>query len=199
MSRGQLDTLQEPQGDDPSQGNRTDSPEPKEHVRVLQDGGYAVMERGEFHYFAPSDPVATRVSDPDQEDIEETSLKQSSIPQQRESVSLLKQWEGVVSSLDDDGIVNVRLFSGPADQEALSDFPIEEVSLPDQSLVRPGAVFYWAIAYRYWSNGQRTRESSIRFRRLPARRQEDWEEARQWARETMIGLGLQDSSDVDEA
>jgi hypothetical protein len=55
---------------------------------------------------------------------------------------------------------------GGPEEEA--EIPLEELSPHDLPLVRAGAVFYWTIGYRDSVTGQRTRQSSIVFRRLPA-------------------------------
>jgi hypothetical protein len=53
----------------------------------------------------------------------------------------------------------------------------DELSETDRGLVEPGAVFYWSIGYHDSLTGQRTRVSLIRFRRLPAWRQRELEDA----------------------
>lgn len=50
---------------------------------------------------------------------------------------------------------------------------LEEVPDSDQPLIRPGAAFYWSIGYQDRRSGQRTRASTLWFRRVP--RWEAWE------------------------
>ena len=93
----------------------------------------------------------------------------------------LQKWEGTILQVLDDSFFArlVDLMSGGPDEEA--EFPIEEVSDADRSLVEPGAVFYWNIGYIDSVSGQRTRASVIRFRRLPTWRSEELERAKRRA------------------
>lgn len=93
----------------------------------------------------------------------------------------LQKWEGTVLQILEDSFFArlVDLTSGGVDEEA--EFPVEEVSDADRSLIRPGAVFYWNIGYIDNISGQRTRASVIRFRRLPVWRPEELERARRKA------------------
>jgi hypothetical protein len=93
----------------------------------------------------------------------------------------LQKWEGTVLQILEDSFFArlVDLTSGGVDEEA--EFPVEEVSDADRSLITPGAVFYWNIGYIDSISGQRTRASMIRFRRLPVWRPEELERARRKA------------------
>ncbi len=46
-------------------------------------------------------------------------------------------------------------------------FDIEEISPSDRPLVKPGAVFYWAMTYRDEKDGTRRKAETIRFARQP--------------------------------
>lgn len=87
-------------------------------------------------------------------------------PRLDQSVALQK-WEGRVNAVGE-GHFEATLADltgdGPAEEAA---FDLDEVSPQDRALVKPGAVFYWSVGYRDAVKGQRTRESIIRFRRLP--------------------------------
>ena len=82
-----------------------------------------------------------------------------------------KAWLGTVTAvnittkLGDQGF-RARLVevAGPAME---GEFSLEEVSDDDRELVRVGAEFYWNFGY-VERCGQRSRESFLRFRRLPA-------------------------------
>lgn len=91
----------------------------------------------------------------------------------------LQKWEGTVVEVLDEGFFArlVDLTSAGVDEEA--EFPLEEISTADRSLIAPGAVFYWNIGYFDSLSGQRTRASVIRFRRLPVWRAEELERAKQ--------------------
>jgi len=101
----------------------------------------------------------------------------------------LQKWEGSILQVLDDSFFArlIDLTSGGSDEEA--EFPIEEVSDADRSLVEPGAVFYWNIGYIDSISGQRTRSSMIRFRRLPVWRSEELERARRRAQRLSDLLG----------
>jgi hypothetical protein len=51
------------------------------------------------------------------------------------------------------------------DEEA--EFSYNKITEDDIELIKPGAVFYWAIGYNHSGTGQKRRFSDIRFRRLP--------------------------------
>jgi hypothetical protein len=52
--------------------------------------------------------------------------------------------------------------------EEEAEIPLVEVSPRDLPFVKDGSVFYWSIGYHDDQHGQRTRQSIIIFRRLPA-------------------------------
>ena len=88
----------------------------------------------------------------------------------------MQKWEGHVIEVRQDSftaILSPIMGEGP-DQEA--EILIEDVSLDDHPLIKPGAVFYWSIGYK--DEPQRTRVSLIRFRRLPVWNQRDLDAAR---------------------
>jgi hypothetical protein len=94
--------------------------------------------------------------------------------QAQDRVIPLQKWEGMVISISGDSLIARlidRTHPGP-DEEV--EFALEEVPPADLSLVKPGAIFYWNIAYvDDAKTGQRTRASSIRFRRLPVWSQQE--------------------------
>lgn len=179
--------------------DETDVPSAHSPVRQVAGGGYTVVGSGRTRYFPPSEREPTEHTDRQQERQSETMSPLSSGAKGGESFSVLAQWEGVVTDVDDDGTLWVRLSPGSSQPEEVSDFSVEEVPPSDRPLVEPGAVFYWTIAYHDHPDGQRTRESSIRFRRLPARRQADLDQAKEWAYETMRRFGLDSGDGQSEA
>lgn len=98
---------------------------------------------------------------------------------------LLQKWEGTVSRCTETEFTAVLREKGEPDQEAT--FDVEEVPEGDRGLIVPGAIFHWSIGYRD-RRGQRTRESVIRFRRLPAWNKREIERARQEADEIITAL-----------
>ena len=79
----------------------------------------------------------------------------------------LQEWEGeVVSVSGNEFVAYLHDLTQESPREEAS-FQIDEVSEEDRTLIRTGAVFYWIIGYKT-ARGQRTTESFLRFRRLPA-------------------------------
>lgn len=86
-----------------------------------------------------------------------------------ERVELLQQWEGVVEEVEgEEFFARLSDRTNPAREQEVATFECAEVSTDDLPLLVPGAVFYWSISYRVARHGQKTRTSSIKFRRLPA-------------------------------
>jgi hypothetical protein len=107
----------------------------------------------------------------------------------RERFDVLAQWEGVVLSTGDDSFV-ARLsdLSGKHPEEE-AEFDIQDVSDADHALLGAGASFYWILGYHTRPNGQRVRESVLRFRRLPMWTSQEIEAARKWAADVVGTLG----------
>lgn len=100
-------------------------------------------------------------------------------PSRREETHrALRQWEGVVESVDGDKFV-ARLT--PVDDSSVDDeivtLETARVARDDRSLIEPGAVFYWNIGETHTVDGQLRNYSEIRFRRLPKRTKRDFERA----------------------
>jgi hypothetical protein len=102
----------------------------------------------------------------------------------------LQKWEGAVLEVGEATFV-ARLV------DLTGDRPEEEIELEkaelsdfDLDLLEPGAVFYWSVGYRrQLPRGARSRESVIRFRRLPAWSRAELEAARERAEEARRDLG----------
>ncbi|SPD76314.1 conserved hypothetical protein [uncultured Desulfobacterium sp.] len=95
---------------------------------------------------------------------------QPEIPPGRTTFTPLQEWEGYVAEIGDETFT-ARLIDLTADaeqEEEEADFPISELSDTDKQLLRPGAIFRWAIGYRRTRSGSKERVSFIVFRRLPA-------------------------------
>jgi hypothetical protein len=102
--------------------------------------------------------------------------------------AVLQKWEGRVQKLTRDGFIALLtdLTGFGPDEEA--EFDEDDVSSVDRPLIKPGAVFYWSLGYRDSTTGQRSRESVIRFRRLPQWSQRDRDEAAARASRWKSGL-----------
>lgn len=81
---------------------------------------------------------------------------------------LLQQWEGyVIAVLNKEMLCRIIDKTNPDNPEEEVTIPLRELEPSELSLVKPGAVFYWSIRYADQYGRGRTRESLIRFRRLP--------------------------------
>ena len=80
-----------------------------------------------------------------------------------------QKWEGHVVEYKNGNIrAIISDLTNPRNPAEEIEFDADEVSEADIPLIEPGAIFYWHIGYQDDINGQRTRSSSFRFRRLPA-------------------------------
>ncbi len=114
-----------------------------------------------------------------------TVLPSAPAPQPAERFILLQKLEGTVLASSAREFTAVLREKDEPDQEAT--FDIEEVPEGDRSLIAPGAVFHWSIGYRD-RRGQRTRESIIRFRRLPEWTSREFQRAEQEVDEFVAAL-----------
>lgn len=102
----------------------------------------------------------------------------------------LQEWEGTVIDRREDAI-RVRLVDKTRRQEPEeeAEIPLEELSPADLPLVQAGAVFYWSVGYRDSPAGQRTRQSSITFRRLPRWTKRELDDLKEEARRRAARFG----------
>ena len=103
-------------------------------------------------------------------DIDSLFPHQPKIPPARSTFTPLQEWEGYVTEIGDETFT-ARLIDLTADseqEEEEADFLILDLSDTDRQLLRPGAIFRWAIGYSIKRSGSKKRISSIVFRRLPA-------------------------------
>lgn len=94
----------------------------------------------------------------------------------------LQEWEGYVVDIQKD-FFTARLLDRTFDAEVeteLADFPLSDVSDGDLDLLKPGAIFRWAIGY-IRNRGTKIRASQIVFRRLPQWREQDLADAQEQA------------------
>lgn len=102
----------------------------------------------------------------------------------------LQKWEGAVLDVGAETFT-ARLVDLTGDRPE-EDVELEKVELSDfdLDLLEPGAIFYWTIGYRrQLPRGARSRESVIRFRRLPAWSHFELAAARKRAEEARRELG----------
>jgi hypothetical protein len=96
----------------------------------------------------------------------------------REDFIPLAKWTGRVIGVGSSDFVAIVSDQLTGDVEEDAQIPLDEVSQHDMPLLREGAWFYWTIGYRIDSSGQRSRQSVVRFQRLPTWSLEEIERAR---------------------
>ncbi|HLP37729.1 hypothetical protein [Lacibacter sp.] len=89
--------------------------------------------------------------------------------------SKTQRWLGHVTSINDASFSAVLQDLTAGGTNELAEFDLEEVSDEDVELLQKGAAFYWSIGYSH-ENGQISKKSIIRFRRIPAFNQADYDE-----------------------
>ena len=89
-------------------------------------------------------------------------------PQAARRFNILRQWEGVVTSVSNENITATLedLTDDEAAPETVS-LPLAEIPPSDRELLQPGCVFYWHIGYDTSEGGQLRRVSEIRVSRTP--------------------------------
>ncbi len=102
--------------------------------------------------------------------------------------SLLKR-EGVVLSIHENHFTAKLTDMNHDEVDEVADFPYDEISDDDRSLLEIGSVFYWNIGYKLLPSGQKERSSLIRFRRLPAWHRSEIEIANEKADELTAFFG----------
>jgi hypothetical protein len=102
----------------------------------------------------------------------------------------LQEWEGYVVDVGKETFTArlIDLTSNDAQEEEEADFPVTDLSDSDQQMLRPGAIFRWAIGYRRTRGGTKERISRIVFRRLPAWTARELKENRRKAEELAAAL-----------
>ena len=104
-----------------------------------------------------------------------TPMVTPAMPRLDTSVVLAK-WEGRVDEVREAEFI-ATLSDLSTNQTERAAIGFDELSRSDRALVTPGAVFYWSIGYKDAVSGQRSRESLIRFRRLPQWTKKDRDDA----------------------
>jgi hypothetical protein len=116
------------------------------------------------------------------------------------SFELKQKWEGTVDELTEGGFTaTVRDLTDPSFEDEGATFDIENVSVDDRALVRPGAVFYWVIGFDILKGGQRKCTSLVIFRRLPTWSQDRLLTAHQTAAHLRQRFGIDDADEPTDA
>jgi hypothetical protein len=107
-----------------------------------------------------------------QEDKEINSLfpVMPKIQSRKTTFTPLQEWEGYVLEIGKETFTArlIDLTANAEQEEEEADFHILDLSDTDKKVLKPGAIFRWAIGYRRTNSGSKERVSSIVFRRLPA-------------------------------
>ncbi|MCY3842940.1 MAG: hypothetical protein OXH69_05290 [Acidobacteria bacterium] len=105
----------------------------------------------------------------------------------RSTLHALQEWEGyVVEILTDELVVRlVDLTAGSTHEEEEATIPLAEIAEGDAAAMRVGSIFRWVIGYERSPAGTKKRVSQIVFRDLPRMTEQDFQEGKKWARETM--------------
>ena len=108
-------------------------------------------------------------------------------PRPMATLHALQEWEGYVVEIAGDTLDArlVDLTVGSTHEEEEAVIPLAELSEQDLGTVRVGSIFRWVIGYERSPAGTKKRVSQIVFRDLPRMTERDFQEGRNWARETM--------------
>jgi hypothetical protein len=80
----------------------------------------------------------------------------------------LQQFEGKVTDVDGDSFwADINDLTHPDNPTEVVELSIDEIAIPDRSILRVGSVFYWIIGYETSRVGTIRRISEIRMRRAP--------------------------------
>lgn len=105
--------------------------------------------------------------------------------------AVLAEWEGYVTEIRDE-LIEARLTGlrgdGVASEVEEATIPKSEITEADEPLVAIGALFRLCISYEKTPAGERRRYSTLAFRRLPAYRQQDLDDAHERTRTRLNGL-----------
>jgi len=128
-----------------------------------------------------SDDVVTAIEEDNLFEVPKFAVLPSS-KELKGDFKLLQMWEGLVQAIDQDhheftAIVKDKTNPTMPDEEFTMS--IEEIPPTDLALLASGAVFYWSIGYADYPGRPRTRESRIRFRRLPKWHQSELNKAKE--------------------
>ena len=108
------------------------------------------------------------------------------------SVVVTASWEGVVQSVDDDVFEGEFVPAGAREPRLRGSFLLSEVDPDDRELVRRGALFELVASKVKVSRKHWLPSSSIQFRRIPRRTDNDVAKALDRAQQLRKELGLQD-------
>ena len=161
--------------------SQQDGVEPRLRARPLVRRSLSLVAGTNHREILPDDASSTQ----------DASLAKEVTPSPRQIVA--HHWECTVASVSGDMFTAVlRSLRDPDDSDKDAEIPVDEVTEDDRELLRPGAVFYWTIGYAITASGTRTRQSELKFRRLPAWTAKDLVAVEKDASELFANLGRKD-------
>lgn len=111
-------------------------------------------------------------------------------------VEVLAEWDGCVTFVEKGAYAFSAILTGIAGEgvrgeEEEAVIPIADVSEWDKDLLRPGNFFRLCVIYEILPSGQPRRYTQVVFRRLPAYRQQDLDQAAEQGRLLARGLRVE--------
>ena len=112
----------------------------------------------------------------------------------RSSFHALQEWEGYVLEIRDGEFMArlVDLTAGSSYEDEEATIPLTEISDEDAATLREGGIFRWVIGYERDPSGAKKRVSQIVFRDLPRLTERDFQQGREWARQTIKAFKIPD-------
>ncbi len=112
------------------------------------------------------------------------------------AVDVLAEWNGCVTGVQDSGysfsaILTGIVGMGVKGEEEEATIPTADVSEWDKDLLRPGNFFRLCVIHEVLPTGQPRRYTQVVFRRLPAYRQQDLDQAAERGRELARSLRVE--------
>ena len=112
------------------------------------------------------------------------------------TIELLAEWNGCVMSIHSSGhsfsaSLKGVVGEGVKDEEEDATIPISDVSEWDKDLLVPGNFFRLCVVHEVLPSGQPRRYTQVVFRRLPAYRRHDLDQAAERGRELARGLRVE--------
>jgi hypothetical protein len=125
-----------------------------------------------------------------------TRLSRAVSAQRTAQVELLAEWNGCVTSVQSSGYLFSATLTGIVGEgvkgeEEEATIPVSDVSEWDKDLLRPGNFFRLCVIHEVLPSGQPRRYTQVVFRRLPAYRQYDLDQAAERGRDLARGLRVE--------
>jgi hypothetical protein len=109
-----------------------------------------------------------------------------------DGIAVVQEWEGYVLEVVGDEfvarLVDITAGSSHEDEEAV--IPLSAISYGDAAALKVGRIFRWMIGYDCSPSGTKKCVSHILFRDRPRITERDYQEGREWARETRRAFKL---------